>query len=546
MKKRAGATRKAEVQPAARAVRPAGTGSRMRALVAVAIVVAIVGVSWYAAGIVMRRVEAARIPSLPDQAHLSEPARADLLHADAAARRSPSSAMALGELGRAYQANLLVAPALVVYALAEERAPADARWAYHRAILLEERGEQEAARAILMRVTDLAPGHGLAWFRLGEIAFKKGDLAEAERSYTRARAAGADAIAEARPPGVPARQMPPLSAYAALGLARVALERDDTESARDLLQAALREHPRFGSARSLLVRLDEPDSRTRTLDGQHIARAYSPPADPLLDATVARSYNSDLLLKHAAMASRAGDTAWREYLVRRALSANPNQLDVVLEMAALLQSQSNATEALQYLAQAERLAPDDHHVLVQQGRNLADLGRLAEAESVLRRATRVRDAAAEYNLGTVLDRLGRAGEARPHYERAIAIDPFHARAMNNLASGLSRDGHGAEALALFARAIQAAPDNAETYSNLGSALISERRFADALRAVDTSLALDQSDPNAHNNRGIALAYLGRMAEARSAFEAALRIAPAHTNARRNLEKLRAIERESSS
>jgi Flp pilus assembly protein TadD len=432
----------------------------------------------------------------------------------------------------------MVEQALVLYSLAEERGPEDPRWIYHRAILLEEHGEQEAARGLLVRVTDLAPGHGLAWFRLGEIAFKTGDLAEAERAYTRARTAGADAIAESRPAGVPARQMPPLSAYAALGLGRVAIERGDTAAARHFLQAALREYPRFGSARSLLVQLDERDPGTRPPERQNAVRAYSPPADSLLDAVIVRSYNSDLLLKHANMASRAGDTAWREYLVRRALAGNPNQLDVVLEMASLLQAQSKATEALQYLAQAERLAPGDHHVLVQQGRNLADLGRLTEAEQVLRRATRVRDAAAEYNLGTVLDRQGRTEEARAHYERAIAIDPFHARAMNNMATGLSRDGQGAAALALFTRAIGAAPDNAETYSNFGSALISERRFAEALHAVDTSLALDASDPNAHNNRGIALAYLGRMAEARAAFEAALRIAPAHPNARHNLERLR--------
>ncbi len=539
MKKRAGKTRKEASQPQAKAAVPVGADSRRWTLfLTAAIVAAIVGLAWYSAGVLVRRAEAARLPSVPDLAHLSEPARAGLLEAEAAARRNPASAVALGELGRAYQANLLVEHALVAYSLAEERAPADARWAYHRAILLEEHGEQEAAGALFTRVTELDPGHGLAWFHLGEIAFKKGDLAAAEQAYLRARDADSKAFIEARPAGVPARQVPPVSAYASLGLARVAIERGDTGTARDLLQSTVRDHPGFGPARSLLVRLDDPDSHQKPPEGQPPASAYSPPADPALDAIIARSHNSDLLLKHAAMASRAGDTAWREYLVGRALAANPEQLDVVLEMAALLQSQGKSTEALRYLAQAERLAPGDHHVLVQQGRSLADLGRLVEAETVLRRATRVRDATAEYNLGTVLDRLGRNVEARAHYERAIAINPFHARAMNNLASGLSRSGQGAAALALYARAIQAAPDNAETYSNLANALISERRFADALKAVDTSLALDASDPNAHNNRGIALAYLGRVAEARAAFEAALRIAPGHVNARHNLERLR--------
>jgi tetratricopeptide (TPR) repeat protein len=526
--------------------REAGTGQKEpatgRRVLAIALVAAVVGIAWYGAGILTRRMEAARIPKVPDLTGLSDAARTQMLQADAATRRDPLSANALDELGRAYQANLFVAPALLAYALAEERAPDDSRWPYHRALLLEERGEQEAAFALLTRVTELGPRHGLAWFRMGEIAFKNGNLDAAEDAYRHAGEPGKVDTAEARSPDVPARQMPPLSAYANFGLARVALERGDSAAARDFLQAVLREHPRFGSARSLLVQMDDRDGRSGAPASPQTTRAYSPPADPLLDSVVARSHNSDLLLKHAAIASRGGDWAWREYLVRRAWAANPNQLDVVLEMATLLQSQGKATEALGFLDQAERLAPGDHHVLVQQGRNLTELGRLDEAEAVLRRATRIRDAVAEYNLGTVLDRLGRGEEARVHYEQAVAIDPFHARALNNLAIGLSREGQGAGALALFARAIRAAPDNAETYTNLCSALIAQQRFTDALEAIDTSIALDPSDANAHNNRGIALANLGRLADARAAFDAALRIAPAHADARQNLERLRAIER----
>ena len=43
---------------------------------------------------------------------------------------------------------------------------------------------------------------------------------------------------------------------------------------------------------------------------------------------------------------------------------------------------------------------------------------------------------ARYNLGSDLFRQDRWDEARAHYERALAIDPFHVRAMNNLGAGL--------------------------------------------------------------------------------------------------------------
>ncbi len=140
-----------------------------------------------------------------------------------------------------------------------------------------------------------------------------------------------------------------------------------------------------------------------------------PPANPAVDALVASSRHSDLLLKYAGLAARASNHAWREFLVRRALSFNPDDLNVLMEMAAMLQATRRPAEALEYLARHERLAPGDHHALVEHGRVLGDLGRLAEAEAVLRRATAVRDAAAEYNLGTVLDRQGRWDEARALY-----------------------------------------------------------------------------------------------------------------------------------
>lgn len=162
---------------------------------------------------------------------------------------------------------------------------------------------------------------------------------------------------------------------------------------------------------------------------------------------------------------------------------------------------------------------------------------------MLRRAVVVRDAAAEYNLGAVLDLQGRWDEARSHYTRALAINPFHARAMNNLGVGvgvgLDRHGDSPAAVALFERAIDISPSSAEFYVNYGSALIQLRRFADAERVLGTGLALDPRAPNAHNNLGIALASLGDLPRARQEFARALELDPRHANARRNLERLTA-------
>jgi len=529
---------------------PAGRerpGSRWTSTgLAVALIALAAGAAWWTAGMVARRAQGGLLPPMADLSALPAPAAEQVREADEAARRNPRSAEAVGALGMAYHASLMTTPALDTYALASRLEPTGWRWSYYRAMLLEEHGRQEEALEALSRVTAANPALGPAWFRIGEIAFKQGRLDDAEQAYRRAAAAAP--VTPFTTTGVAERQVIPLPGYAQLGVARVAIDRGRADRAIATLDAVLAAHPDFGPARMMRVQLTVDDGSSRDSQarpaepGAASARAYVPPSDPMLDAVVAQSRMRDLLLKHAALAARGGDGAWREFLVRRALEFNPRDPNVLMEMAAMLHASGRASEALDYLQRREQVAPGDHQTLVEQGRCLVDLGRLGEAEAVLRQAVRIRDAAAEYNLGAVLDRQGKAAEARSHYERALEIDPFHARAMNNLGVSLDRSGQAEPAIAWLRRATEVAPDNAEAYSNLGSALIGARRLPEAIRALQTSLALDPGAPDAHNNLGIALAQSGRFAEAADEWQTALRIYPGHVNARRNLERLAAMRR----
>lgn len=514
---------------AAATTTPGGDPGRARpVLVAVGTVVAAAAVAWLVSAVLVNRAVAARLPALAEPAADFPQVVEALRSADAAARRWPT-ASSVGALGQAYHANLRPSEAMEAYALASTLDARAWQWRYLLGLVLVERGDQARAGAEFGAVARLVPGHGLAHFHLAEIAFKAGRLDEARTEYLAVRAA-----ASAGPPqtaDLPPRRGIPLAAYASLGLARVALELGERAKAREQLSAIVRSHPEFGSAHALLAQL--LDERPMRDDG----RAYVPPIDPWLDAVVAQSWHPEMLLKHAALATRSGEPAWREWLVRRALAASPGGLDVLLEAAATERAAGRLDESLRFLQQAERAAPDDHHTLVEQGRTLSDLGRLREAEGVLRRAVRVRDATAEYNLANVLDQLDRWDEAREHYERAIAINPYHARSMNNLGIGFSRRGDPRQAVAFYRRAIEVAPEVADSYLNLSAALGAMGRVDEALAATDLAIARQPSSANAHNNRGIALAQLERFSEARAAFETALKWEPGHPNARRNLAAL---------
>ncbi|MGD9904804.1 MAG: tetratricopeptide repeat protein, partial [Vicinamibacterales bacterium] len=460
-----------------------------------------------------------------------------LAEADQRARVAPT-ATTIGALGRAYHAHQRPTAAIAAYRLAAALAPDDVQWTYLRGILHEERGDASAAEAAYRDVVAAAPDLGQAWFRLGELTFKAGRLDDAAAAYGRARDATPEPPLPA--PGGGPRQLPPLSLYARLGLARVAIDRGDPAAAARDIHAMLEAYPAFGPARGLLGEVDRRTGGGPAASTRLAARPYVPPADRRLDAVVALSHHPDVLLKHAGLAARAGDTAWREVLLQRAQRASPDDLNVLMEMSALRQAQGRLAEAFTLLQRHEALAPGDHHALVQQGKVLADLGRLAEAEAVLRRAVAVRDTTAQYNLGAVLDQQGRWDEARDRYRQALAIDPFNTSAMNNLAAGLDRRGATIEALAIFERAIAIAPDQADYYSNYGNALIQAGRLEDAVDALAVAIALDPRAANAHNNLGIAFAQQRRLDLARQAFERALQIDPSHANARRNLELTRQV------
>jgi tetratricopeptide (TPR) repeat protein len=505
----------------------------------VALLAAAVTVAWVVSGAVARRAQAARLPPVPDLSHVSTPVRAQIEEMAAAARARPGAA-ALGALGRAYLGSELIEPAYRAFSAAEAIDASDWQWPWYRALLHEARGDTGGVATALQTVLAANPDLPLGWLKLGDAQLKRGEIDAADTAYRRALGSQTPS-----PLSQPGSRTPPVGAYAGLGLARVALERRDRVGARRQLQQTLAAEPSFGPAWRLLADVERTDGRAaeaqRALRRASAARAYVPPADPLVDAVLRESRDSAVLLKHAALAARAGDRPWREFLARRAYEFHPQDPDVLMEMATMLQASGRPEEALAFLQRHARIVPGDHHTLTQMGKCLSDLGRHREAEQVLRRV-RVADAAAAFNLGLALDSQGRWEEARAQYERALSIDRFHVRACNNLGAGLARRGELPRALALLGRALEVAPGDAEVHSNLGNVLQQAGRVPEAIAAYETAIDLDPAYADAYSNLGVALARVGRVEDARRRFEDALRHAPGHTDARRNLDRLAALPR----
>lgn len=475
---------------------------------------------------------AARLPALPELSGQPPALREHLQAADRAARDRPTSAEAVGALGIAYHADLFLDHADRAYAAAEALSGGAWRWTYYRALAAGTRGDTGGLAAGMRRVVADAPDFGPAWWRLGEAEFKAGRYDRAAEAWRRAlplaepapatgvAAPGAEADAPApgaedgaaargteaddAVPGVegaaatpPPQRAPgaPVSAYAALGLARVALVEGDARAAADRLEELTSEAPGFGPAFRLLAdayatlgRADDAARAVRTADRLPRYDAY---LDPLSETLVRESRSTTFLLQQAATADLATNAAWREYLIRRALEFDPDHAVALAELVTTLRGVRRYEEALELLERRRRARPDDFGVLADIGRTLSALGRYAEAEETLRRALAGLDnAPTRYELGLALDEAGRPSEAIAEYRRALDRNPNHLESLNNLGAALANQGRMDEAARHFERLIAVDPENADAHANLGFALAAAGARARAAAAFREALRLD--------------------------------------------------------
>src|SRR5262249_46751942 len=176
-----------------------------------------------------------------------------------------------------------------------------------------------------------------------------------------------------------------------------------------LLEDITAKNPDFGPAFRLLgtayADLNRTeDARRATRKADRLA-AYDPYFDPMIDALARESRSSTFLLQQAAVADLTTNAPWREYLVRRAIEFDPGNTDALYELASILRTLRRYDEALELLERHRRLVPSDLQALADIGRCLSGLGRLPEAEAVLRRA------------------LARHDHANTPYHLALALHP---------------------------------------------------------------------------------------------------------------------------
>jgi tetratricopeptide (TPR) repeat protein len=157
--------------------------------------------------------------------------------------------------------------------------------------------------------------------------------------------------------------------------------------------------------------------------------------------------------------------------------------DEAFARAEASEQEGDLNSARRWYELAARIDENDAVIPFNLGNVLDELGRPREAEIAYRQAiVRSPDLAdAWFNLGVVQEKMGREEEALSSYERAFAVEPTYADALHNAALLLMRKRRFATALALLDQIMSASPARAHEAKRLAHLCRLEMRH-DAERA----------------------------------------------------------------
>jgi Flp pilus assembly protein TadD len=215
---------------------------------------------------------------------------------------------------------------------------------------------------------------------------------------------------------------------------------------------------------------------------------------------------------------------------------------LIVPGAFLLMMESRGSEVRQPLYVSQDLVetfPDSPHAHFELGRVLQDMGRLREAKEHFDRSLALspNDYLTLTRLGALLADQGDLMGARMTFERALGIDSTNAEVQNNLGIVLDELGELSEARLHLERALKMDPEYALAHGNLGIVLGRIGDLDGAVNHLERSLKIDPLQPSMQNSLGEIFVKMGRIDDGRMHFEEALRLAPDFGKAQHNLDRI---------
>jgi tetratricopeptide (TPR) repeat protein len=412
----------------------------------VALAVLAVGV---AGGFYAWRREPAPVPPSVDLEDADPEVVRAIETARAAVLATPRSGMAWGRLGMVFAVHDFDAPARTCFLQAERFDPADFRWPYLHGMMQHIPAPHEAL-PLLQRAADRAASESAPRLLLAETLLEQNRLDEAEPYFR----------------GVP--ETDPQRGRACLGLARLASNRDDPQSALEALRKAVEYAPEAKPVRTLL------------------AEVYHRLGDD-------KAAHEELRL----LAELPDDFSWPDPIMEQMWQLRAGVQAHITYAGRCLQ-QGRHSEAADVLRQTVRDHPASYDAWLALGRGLLQVRASQGTADALRQAVRLRPAAfeAHFYLGAALHQENNLRAAAEQYRQALTYKSHHAIAHYNLGICYRDLNDPDQAIAAFREAVRCKPDLAAGHRELGALLVKSGHDAEALPHLQAAVRLAPHDDNA--------------------------------------------------
>jgi tetratricopeptide (TPR) repeat protein len=296
---------------------------------------------------------------------------------------------------------------------------------------------------------------------------------------------------------------------------------------------------RWPKARSALVQLALP------FPGRSFVSDFHRNWTVLADSFALAGFNARALtyLQHATQVTPGNPTAfdhmgliyakqgkWKEAYESHQKAAelsSPPAVAIQAHLATSLIHLGKLSEAEEATRRALTAAPEDPEVLRTWSAIESDRGKQTEALTALKRSLQLdpENANSLYNLGLIYQRTGRGSEAAAAFRQAISVDPHHAEALSALGVISAEGGSWQEATAFLTRAIESRPDLAEAHRNLGLVYVQQSKWKDAEASLKKAVNLQPGYADALNDLGGVYLKTERYQEALPLFQQAQKADP---------------------
>jgi len=247
---------------------------------------------------------------------------------------------------------------------------------------------------------------------------------------------------------------------------------------------------------------DEEAARLRSL-GYVAGGARASP--PVFDATTdpKNLVQYERVIDRALGAWNQGDTRGAVDLLRDLVARQPRMAVAVAHLASMYADLGRLDEAVDLLSRAVSAGIADEEMRVKLALDLARVGRAERGWEVLARDRESPNPETQSALGRVAAQLGRQGEARRHFERALALDPTYPEGLVDLGTLLLSAGDLAGARTHLERALAQNAASAEGWNVLGVVRLKNGDAGGARAAWEKAVAADPRYPEALFNLALA-------------------------------------------